>query len=189
MKEPPRRVVLVTGAPGSGKSTLASPLGAELGFALFAKDRIKETLADVLGDGAGELAWSKRLGAASMELLWALAVDALAVVLEAAFWPDDERHERHLRELGAHTGEVRAVEVHCVCPPAVAMRRYAERLASRHAVHADAHRVVSPDAWAKWTKPVGLGELVSVDTSAPVDVAGLASEVRTKLDAFPQAVR
>jgi predicted kinase len=184
------QVVLVTGAPGSGKSTLAGPLATELGFALLAKDRIKETLADVLGgDGAGELAWSQRLGAASMELLWALAARAPAVVLEANFWPGDERNLRHMRELGAHGGEVDAVEVHCACPLAVAMRRYAERRGSRHVAHAEAHRMLSPDAWATWAKPVGLGDLLSVDTSTPIDIAGLASEVRARLDAFPQAVR
>ena len=180
MSKAQRQVVLVSGAPGAGKSTLAGPLAAELGFALLAKDRIKETL----GDGVGELAWSQRLGAASRELLLALAADAPAVMLEANFWPGDERHERQLRKLDA-----RAVEVHCACPLATAMRRYAERRATRHAAHAEAHRVVSPEAWAKWASPVGLGELVSVDTSAPVDVVWLASEVRAKLDASPEAVR
>jgi hypothetical protein len=51
---------------------------------LIAKDRIKETLHDALGPaGHTDLAWSQQLGAASMELLWTLAVDAPAVVLEA----------------------------------------------------------------------------------------------------------
>jgi predicted kinase len=179
MSKPQRQVVLVSGAPGAGKSTLAVPLASELGFPLLAKDRIKETLADTLGDGAGELAWSQRLGAASMELLWALAGDAPAAVLEANFWPGDGRHERHLRELGAH-----AVEVHCTCSLAVGMRRYAERRASRHVAHAEAHQIVPPEAWAKWARPVGIGELVSVDTSGPVDVAELAFRVRERLDAF-----
>ena len=182
MSKAQRQVVLVSGAPGAGKSTLAGPLAAELGFALLAKDRIKETLAETLGDGAGELAWSQRLGAASMELLWALAADAPAVVLEANFWPGDDRHERHLRKLDAH-----AVEVHCACPLAVAMRRYSERRASRHVAHAEAHRDVSPEVWAKWARPVGLGELVSVDTSTKVDIAGLALRVRSRLDAREKA--
>jgi predicted kinase len=41
-------VVLVSGVPGTGKSTIAGPLAAELGFALLAKDTIKEVLADEL---------------------------------------------------------------------------------------------------------------------------------------------
>ncbi len=60
----------MTGPPGAGKTTLAEALAAELGFALFAKDHIKEMLHDTLGEEA-DLAWSRRLGGASMELLWA----------------------------------------------------------------------------------------------------------------------
>jgi hypothetical protein len=47
-------VVLVSGVPGAGKSTIAGPLAVELGFALLAKDRIKEVLADALDAGAGD---------------------------------------------------------------------------------------------------------------------------------------
>jgi adenylate kinase family enzyme len=38
-----RKLVYVSGAPGSGKTSLAIPLAAALGYALLAKDRIKET--------------------------------------------------------------------------------------------------------------------------------------------------
>ena len=174
----------MSGAPGSGKSTLAGPLADELGFALLAKDRIKETLAATLGDGDGELAWSQRLGAASMELLWALAADAPAVVLEANFWPDDERHHRHLRALGGH-----AVEVYCACPLTVALERYAARRAGRHPIHAEASRAVTPEAWARWVRPLGIGELITVDTSAPVDIAALAAEARIRLGAAREVRR
>jgi predicted kinase len=73
-----RKLVYVSGAPGSGKTSLAIPLAAELGYALVAKDRIKETLHDALGAREPDLAWSRRLGGAVMELLWALAADAPA---------------------------------------------------------------------------------------------------------------
>jgi hypothetical protein len=79
--------VYVSGAPGSGKSSLAVPLAAELGYPLLAKDRIKETLHDALGAPEPDRAWSRRLGGAAMELLWALAADAPAVVIEANFRP------------------------------------------------------------------------------------------------------
>ena len=71
-----KRLVYVSGAPGAGKSSLAAPLAAELGFALITKDRIKETLHDALGAPEPDLAWSRRLGAAAMELLWALSGSA-----------------------------------------------------------------------------------------------------------------
>jgi len=84
-----RQVVFVSGAPGAGKTSLAVPLAAELGFALVCKDRIKETLHDALGAPPPDLAWSRRLGAAAMELLWTLAADAPSVVVEANFRPHD----------------------------------------------------------------------------------------------------
>ena len=95
-------MVLVSGAPGSGKTSLAGPLAAELGFALLGKDRIKERLHDALGAPESDLAWSKRLGAAAMEVLWALAADAPAVVLEANFRP------RHVYERDQISGALSA---------------------------------------------------------------------------------
>ncbi|HEY2508658.1 MAG TPA: AAA family ATPase [Streptosporangiaceae bacterium] len=170
-----RRLVLVSGPPGSGKSTLAGPLAAELGFALLAKDRIKETLHDWLGQ-ASDLVWSRRLGAAAMELLWALAADAPAVVLEANFWPGDTRVTSHLRELCASP-----VEVYCQCPEAECVRRYAARASSRHEVHVIS--ALSPEAFEQCSGPVGLGPIVDVDTTRPVDIVQVAREVLRLLPA------
>ncbi|MGB6455949.1 MAG: AAA family ATPase [Streptosporangiaceae bacterium] len=193
------RLVFVSGPPGSGKTTLAGPLAAELGFGLLAKDRIKESLHDALGLDA-DLAWSRRLGVATMELMWALAADSPAVVLEANFWPDDPRHGQRVRALGART-----VEVHCSCPIEECRRRYAARAASRHPVHvldresglaagaassggssaAPAAAVLaegpSADTFARSARPLRLGPVLTVDTTGPVDVAALAADVRQLL--------
>jgi predicted kinase len=82
-----RRLVYVSGASGSGKTTLAVPLAAELGYPLLTKDRIKETLHDAFGAPEPDLAWSRKLGAAAMEVMRALAADAPSVVIEANFRP------------------------------------------------------------------------------------------------------
>jgi hypothetical protein len=171
--------VLISGAPGVGKTTIARPLAAELGLPLFAKDAIKQRIHDVLGDPEPvDLTWSRRLGAASMELLWLLAADAPACVLEAAFMPNHEQvHESLLR---LSEGGV-IVEVHLSCPRDENLRRFAQRGArgERHGVHLDA--AFTPDYWDNYLGPVGLGPVIEVDTTGPVDVPHTASLVRDVL--------
>jgi hypothetical protein len=153
---------------------------------LIAKDRIKETLHDAL-DGVADmdLAWSQRLGAAAMELLWTLALAAPAAVLEANFWPGDERFEARLRALGTVP-----VEVYCQCPIDECMRRYAERAPSRHPVHVDRHgeRGATAETFARSARPIGHGPVITVDTTRPVDIQLVAAEVWRLLGVSQQAV-
>ncbi len=168
-----RRLVYVSGAPGSGKTSLAVPLAAELGYALLAKDRIKETLHDALGAPEPDRAWSRRLGAAAMELLWALAADAPAVVIEANFRPRSEYERAKLSGLAAQP-----VEVHCACPSELAVKRYNAR--TTHPVHVVT--TLQLEAMAEYDRPVGIGALVTVDTTVPVDVNAIASAIRDCYD-------
>ena len=171
-----RRLVYVSGAPGSGKTSLAVPLAAELGYALLTKDRIKETLHDALGAPEPDLAWSRRLGGAAMELLWTLAADAPAVVIEANFRPYSDYERAKLSNLAAHP-----VEVHCACPPALAMQRYNAR--ATHPVHVLTELPL--EAMAEYDCPVGIGTLITVDTTAPVDAIAVAAAVRDRHNPTP----
>jgi predicted kinase len=166
-----RRLVYVSGAPGSGKTSLAVPLAAELGYALLTKDRIKETLHDALGAPEPDQAWSRKLGGAAMELLWALAADAPAVVIEANFRPYSEYERARLSGLAA---AAQLVEVHCACPPALAVKRYNARVT--HPVHVVT--TLGMEAMAEYDRPVGIGTLVTVDTAVPVDLTAIAAAVR-----------
>jgi predicted kinase len=167
-----RRLVYVSGAPGSGKSTLAEPLAASLGFALLGKDIIKETLHGVLGPPDLDRARSRELGAASMELLWALAARSPQVLIEANFRPYSDYERDRLTALGGVQ-----VEVHCACPPELAVARYNAR--PRHPVHVQTS--ITTDFLAEFDRPVGIGALVTVDTTAPVDVPAIAGQVRSLL--------
>ena len=121
-----RRLVYVSGAPGAGKTSLAGPLAAELGYALVTKDTIKETLHDALDAPDPDLAWSRRLGAAAMELVWTLAAQAPDVVIEANFRPYSAYQRGRLVGLGG-----RPVEVYCSCPAELASARYNARATHR----------------------------------------------------------
>jgi predicted kinase len=168
-----RRLVYVSGAPGSGKTSLAVPLAAELGYPLLAKDTIKETLHDALGAPEPDRARSRRLGAAAMELLWALAADAPAVVIEANFRPRSEYERAKLSGLAGQP-----VEVHCTCPPEVAVQRYNARVT--HPVHVVT--MLQLEQMAEYDRPVGIGGLVTVDTTVPVDMSLVAAAVRKHFD-------
>lgn len=165
-----RRLVYVSGKLGAGKTSLAFPLAAELGYSLVTKDLIKETLHDALHvPGEINQAWSRRLSGASMELMFALAARAGDMVIEANFHPHSEYELDKLRGLGGSL-----VEVHCACPAEVAVARYNAR--SRHEVHV--LKEVTLAAMERYDRPVGIGSLITVDTTAPVDVAAIAAEVR-----------
>lgn len=174
-----RRIVLVSGCPGAGKTTLARPLAQLLGFALFSKDNLKETIFDAMQGAPGDREFSRKAGAAAMELIWHLALQTTEAVLEANFRP----HSQYERDRIAHLN-ADVVEVHCDCDPALARRRYAERAKTkdRHPAHVLAE--LTDEHLAEFDRPMNVGAVISVDTSRPVDVAQIADEALTHFSAL-----
>jgi predicted kinase len=165
-------VVVVTGPPAAGKTTIARAIAERLRLPLIAKDTIKEALFD--GLGTGDLAWSQQLGEATFLAMLAIAEESVAagsnLVLEANFIRGGESR---LAALPA-----RFVQMHCSAPLEVLVERYASR--ERHPGHVDSERIDAlRDAVETGRhEPLDLpGELIRIDTSAPVDVAALADSV------------
>jgi predicted kinase len=157
--------VLVAGWPGSGKSTLAAALAAELGLPLLAKDEIKEALMDGLGL-PGTVADSRRLGRAAVLALLCVARHCPGAVLDST-WLDYA-----LPLARGLPGQL--AEVHCTVPVELARARYLARASERHPGHLDAVRS-DEELWGEPSRPLGLGPVVIVDTSGPVDTARLAT--------------
>lgn len=149
-------LVVVTGAPASGKTTIARPLARELRMPLVEKDEIKEPLFDVLGVFDSE--WSRRLSEASFAVMFRLAEDADAVMLEGNFAP---HHRSRLLAL-----DPRPLEVFCRCSGEELVRRFVARSPQRH----PGHRNLSRDEILDYARsgPLGLGgPLLELGTEAP----------------------
>ena len=160
--------VLVGGWPGSGKSTLAAALGPELGLPVLVKDEIKQALAEGLGQ-PGSVEDSRRLGRAAVLAALRVARRCPGAVLDST-WYD---YTRPL--VAALPGPV--VEVRCVVPLEVARSRYYARAATRHAAHLDLLRDEA-ELWGEPVRPLGVGPVVEVDTTGPVDIPAVAADIR-----------
>lgn len=160
-----RGYVLVGGWPGSGKTTLARALASELKIAYLAKDDVKEALMDQLG-APTTVEESQRLGRAAVAATLRMARGCRAAVIDSTWFA-------YSAPLVADLGGP-FVEVRCEAALPLVRRRYAERV--RDVRHLDAQRTEN-ELWSQPILPLGVGPLITVDTSGPVDVADVAERI------------
>ncbi|MEC3917130.1 AAA family ATPase [Nocardia sp. CDC160] len=165
-------LVLVNGLPGAGKTTLGVGLSRALGAWFLSKDAVKEGLADCI-ENASEVA---ELGGIAMDAVWALAGQAAGDVVVDSWWfkPRDLGFARAgIEKAGAR----RVVEVWCEIPADIARARYVAR--ERPLIYRDQQRLAENwDEWAARAEPLGVGPVLSVDTTREVDHGALAARVR-----------
>ena len=129
--------LVVTGAPASGKSTIGKRLAREIRLPFLSKDMLKETLFDTLGWSDRE--WSRKLGGASMWLLYRCAAAVLeadqSVVIESNFYPDFDTQS--MLELQRQS-RCEFVQLLCEAPGPVLVERFRSRELSgeSHSGHA-----------------------------------------------------
>jgi predicted kinase len=177
------RLVVISGLPASGKTTVGTALSERLSLPLIDKDAILEALFDSLGcRDRGE---RYRLSRASDEVLYTLAEASQAAVV--VNWWDPDSTPARLRSIASSV-----VEVFCECPLEVAAARFEDR--RRHPGHHDPSR--SPEEIAEAVRrmretflgPLGVGNLVRVDTTGPLDADSVAGQVLSLIGAgLPRA--
>jgi len=179
-------VVIITGPPASGKTTLVRELGRRLHLPLLSKDLFKETLFDQLGWSDRE--WSRRLGIASMALLFrsagALLEAGQSALLESNFYAAVDTGP--LLELADVSG-CRYIQVVCSASAATLEQRYRQRslTGERHPGHTQSESLdetVSRLLTGRWDALDLPGPVIAVDTDAEVDMNNIVSVVRRAME-------
>jgi predicted kinase len=175
-----RPFIVVSGLPASGKTTLAVRLARILELPLFDKDDILEALFERAG--TVDTAARQRLSRMSDDVLKKIAAASAGAVV-VSHW----RHGRAEGTSGTPVAWLKAlsaslIEVHCICPPAIAERRFRAR--QRHPSHNDAAR--SPEPTEQFQRladlgPLEIGATISVRTDEPYDIAGIIREIKRHL--------
>lgn len=178
-----RPFIVISGIPGSGKTTLGRSLAASFRLPLIDKDDI---LSGLFGTGGtGDAAWRRALSRESDVIFQREAAAARHVgAVLVSFW--------RLRGMAADSGtpadwipelSVRIVNVHCICSPEIAARRFHQR--ERHPGHLDS-AVSFEDTLAGLRElarlgPPDVGPRIDVDTSGSLDFDGLVRETESVL--------
>jgi predicted kinase len=169
--------VLISGLPGSGKTTLARRLAPGLHLPLIDKDDILHRLFE--SKGIGDAGWRRTLSRESDELLQHHAAGSDGAVL-VSFW----RLPGMPSDSGTPTDWLptlsnRLVNVHCVCEPEVAARRFLQR--RRHPGHLDGQPsyadVLASLRTLSCLAPLDIGHRIDVDTAEEPKVDDLIGEV------------
>ncbi len=176
-------IIIITGLPATGKTTLGKRLAQDLGIPFFFKDCFKEIIFDCIG--WSDRAWSKKVGRASYEIVYAI-VESLTRVQQSAMiesnFPADVASPR-LRAL-QKTCHFLPIQIRCITQGDVLLKRFTQRAHSsqRHSGHLDKESV------AEWAPILRTGAIAPLDLDAPIIDVDTTDFDKMDYDAIKQRV-
>ena len=175
---PAALAVVVTGLPASGKSKLGGELARHLQLPLLDKDDYLEELFD--REGCSDPDQRQSLSRTADELFIHQAGQIGSAVLVSHWRPRASESTSGTPVEWLSAAFTNLVEVFCVCPAAVAARRFGTR--RRHPGHLDDLR--GPDELLAWLEayaaqlPLSLGSLLTVASDQQVDYAAICGDIQ-----------
>jgi predicted kinase len=185
LSETPPMLIIVSGLPATGKTTLARRIAAHFAFPLIHKDTIKEALCDV--PGCADLEESRRLGLASMVLLYQFAEAILraghSCIIENYFRPEFATSD--LFSLRQRCPFI-PLQIYCHTSTSLILERYQQRFESgeRYPGHMDQEHLQAMRATLavqSEQQPLAIGgHLIELDTTdfSAIDYKELFARVR-----------
>ena len=172
-----QRYIIISGIPASGKSTVGRAVAATLGLVFLDKDDFLEAMFH--SRGIGDAQWRARLSRDADETLREQAFRSDGAVI-TSWW----RHPSSQLESGTPVEWLSSLpgvvtELHCVCDPQIAARRFLSR--RRHSGHLD-HLKKRADVLTDFQQqaalgPLGLARVIEINTGGTVDVTALAAQI------------
>lgn len=181
-------LIIIAGPPCTGKTTLGQRLAQELRLPFVHKDGPKELLFDCIG--WSDRAWSRKLGRASVEILFYFAESLLRAgqcfIVESNFSPPFHA-ERFLKLKQQYDFE--PFQIQCICDGNVLFERFKQRAESgvRHPGHVDKlnYEEFKPILLKGRYDPLEIGgRIYEVDTTdlACLDYKKILEEIRAALE-------
>jgi predicted kinase len=151
-------LIIITGLPATGKTSLGKKLATELNLPFISKDEIKELLFESLG--YTDLAWSKKIGSTSYDLLYYFAESLLknnqSLIIETNF--DPKFANQKIIDL-KNKYNFEPMQIRCFTEGKILLERFTKRAQSseRHPGHFDAENL------ADWEKILLPGKIEALD--------------------------
>ena len=180
-------LIIIAGPACTGKTTLGQYLAQELRLPFISKDGHKELLFDCLG--WSDRAWSRKVGRASMEILFYFVESQLraaqSFIVESNFSPPFHA-ERFLKLKQQYDFE--PFQIQCICEGKVLLERFKHRAESgvRHPGHVDQlnYEEFKPILLKGRYDPLEIGgRICEVDTTdfVSIDYKKIVKEIRAAL--------